>query len=113
MSEFEALYERYAAQVFRFALYLSGNRSDAEDITADTVARAWIGSDHIRVGTVKAYLFAIARKQFRMQSRRQRRQTDAPGECLRDPGTGPEAIVGWRLELERVLSALQQLPETD
>jgi DNA-directed RNA polymerase specialized sigma24 family protein len=32
----ETLYESYSRDVFRFALYLSGNWEDAEDITADT-----------------------------------------------------------------------------
>jgi RNA polymerase sigma-70 factor (ECF subfamily) len=113
MSEFEALYERYAADIFRFALYLSGNRGDAEDITAETFARAWIASDRIRVGTVKAYLFAIARNQFRMQKRRRLRQDEVPAEGLRDTGPGPDAIVEGRVELERVLLALQGLPEQD
>src|SRR5262249_15647701 len=113
MSAFEALYERYAAHVFRIALYLSGNRGQAEDITSETFARAWISSDRIRVGTVKAYLFAIARNLFRMQRRRQFREGRLPAECLRDRGPGPDAIVGSRLELERVLIALQQLPESD
>jgi DNA-directed RNA polymerase specialized sigma24 family protein len=40
MTEFEALYGRYAADVFRFALFLSGNRADAEDITSETFVRA-------------------------------------------------------------------------
>src|SRR5262249_13952435 len=62
---------------------------------------------------VKAYLFAIARNLFRMQRRRQFREGRLPAECLRDRGPGPDAIVGSRLELERVLIALQQLPESD
>src|SRR5262249_23476155 len=113
MSEFEALYQRYAADVFRFALYLSGNRAEAEDITAETFARAWLASDRIRVGTVKAYLFAIARNLFRMQRRRRLRPGEVPVERLRDPGPGPDTIVEGRVELERVLLALQELPEQD
>ena len=33
MTEFEALYERYARDIYRFALYLCGERATAEDIT--------------------------------------------------------------------------------
>ena len=34
MTDFNALYRKYAPDVFRFALYLSGSRADAEDITS-------------------------------------------------------------------------------
>ena len=59
--EFGELYERYARDVLRFAWYLTGNRSEAEDITSETFVRAWVESDRLRVDTVKAYLFMIAR----------------------------------------------------
>jgi len=46
--DFGGLYEKYAADVFRFALYLSGNRADAEEIASETFVRAWqIGRAHV------------------------------------------------------------------
>ena len=60
----ETLYQSYSRDVFRFALYLSGNWEDAEDITAETFVRAWVAEDSIRLATVKGYLFAIARNLF-------------------------------------------------
>jgi len=53
---FSELYERYSADVFRFALFLSGDRAAAEDIAAETFARALVARQPIREGTVKAYL---------------------------------------------------------
>jgi len=38
--DFGAIYERYAGDVLRFALYLSGNRGDAEEIASETFVRA-------------------------------------------------------------------------
>jgi DNA-directed RNA polymerase specialized sigma24 family protein len=60
----ETLYETYSRDVFRFALYLSGNWQDAEDITSETFVRAWVAEDSIRMATIKGYLFAIARNLF-------------------------------------------------
>ncbi|MGH2524381.1 MAG: sigma factor [Anaerolineales bacterium] len=51
------LYERYAQDVYRFALYLCGDPVYAEDIAAETFVRAWVTPGEIRAGTVKAYLF--------------------------------------------------------
>src|ERR1700674_1597160 len=64
MTDFSALYKKYAPDVFRFALYLSGDRSQAEDLTSETFVRAWTSPEAIEVATVKAYLFTIARNLF-------------------------------------------------
>lgn len=63
--EFRELYERYYADVYRFALFLTGNVARAEDLTADTFVRAWTARDRIRQETVRAYLLTITRNLFR------------------------------------------------
>jgi RNA polymerase sigma-70 factor (ECF subfamily) len=106
------VYGRYARDVYRFALYLSGNRARAEDITSETFARAWIGRDQIRVGTVKAYLLMIARNLHRDGQRREWRSQELDAG-MADPGPDPETAAANRGELRRVLDALGQLPEAD
>jgi len=112
VTDFDALYRRYAPDVFRFALYLSGDRSEAEDITSETFVRAWTASAAIRVATVKAYLFTIARNLFLQSRRRTWRHVEIP-ETLPDPGAGPDALAERNSELAAVLRALQRLPEID
>ena len=56
MTDFSTLYKKYAPDVCRFALYLSGDRGRAEDITSETSVRAWTSPESIEVATVKAYL---------------------------------------------------------
>jgi RNA polymerase sigma factor (sigma-70 family) len=62
---------------------------------------------------VKAYLFAIARNQFRMLRRRERLRPSEVSAWMADPNPGPADIVDSQIELERVLTTLQQLPESD
>src|SRR5262245_52912340 len=112
MSDFEALYQRYAADVFRFALYLSGNRAGAEDIASETVVRVWTVRDNLRAPTVKAYLFAIARNLY-LQDRRRRWRRSELSDAMADGGPGPHAEAASRAELAAVLAALQSLPEID
>jgi RNA polymerase sigma-70 factor, ECF subfamily len=107
-----AVYDRYAKDVYRFALYLCGNRAQAEDIASETFARAWIARDQIRVGTVKAYLLMIARNLYRDGRRRDWRAEELDA-AQRDPGPDPETAAGDRAALDRVLIALAQLPEPD
>ena len=64
MTDFSSLYRKYAPDVYRFALYLSNKRGEAEDITSETFVRAWTSPESIEVATVKAYLFTIARNLF-------------------------------------------------
>jgi RNA polymerase sigma-70 factor (ECF subfamily) len=65
MTPFSDIYRRHARDVFRFAFWLARDEEEAKDVTAETFARAWAGADDLRVETVKAYLFAIARNLVR------------------------------------------------
>jgi RNA polymerase sigma-70 factor (ECF subfamily) len=112
MTRFGALYTKFSQDVFHFALYLSGERGDAEDITSETFVRAWASSETIRVATVRGYLFTIARNLFLQGLRKKSRQV-VLDENLRDPQASPYAQVEQKAELRAVLARLQKLPEID
>jgi DNA-directed RNA polymerase specialized sigma24 family protein len=44
MTDIESLYQRYAPDVRRFALFLSGDPVTADEITSDTFVSAWLAS---------------------------------------------------------------------
>jgi RNA polymerase sigma-70 factor (ECF subfamily) len=115
MTAFEALYDRYARDVYRFALFLCGNRAAAEDITSETFVRAWNASGEIRAVTAKAYLFTIARNcHLEVLRRGPHGERHAElDENLPDPAAGPEVAATRRSELARVMAALADLPEID
>jgi len=51
MTDFSSLYRKYASDVYRFALYLSNERGEAEDITSETFVRAWTSPErHVPLG---------------------------------------------------------------
>jgi RNA polymerase sigma-70 factor (ECF subfamily) len=110
--DFHSLYDRYAPDVYRFALYLSGDAALADDITQEAFVRAWVMPGEIHGGTVKAYLLMIARNLYRAERKRSARQV-ALSDALPDRQPGPEAVAAGRLELAAVLEALQTLPEVD
>jgi RNA polymerase sigma-70 factor (ECF subfamily) len=112
MTDFSTLYKKYAPDVFRFALYLSGDRSQAEDITSETFVRAWTSPEPIAVPTVKAYLFTIARNLFLHGLRTQGRSVPMDVE-LRDPQASPYIQAEQKQEFRAVLAGLQELPEID
>ena len=112
MTDFEDLYRRYAPDVYRFALYLSGSPAQAEDLASETFVRVWTARDNIRTASVKAYLFTIARNLHVDGRRRDARNVELP-ELLLDPSPGPEVEAQDKQALDTVLRALQQIPEVD
>src|SRR5438270_13097758 len=76
MTDIESLYKRYAPDVRRFVLFLSGDPVMADEITSDTFVSAWLARDRIRQPTVKSYLFVIARNLYRDLQRRGARHTE-------------------------------------
>ena len=77
---FAAAAERHLDDVFRYLLYLTGNRSVAEDLTGATFERAfrdWARYDERRAG-VKTWLCQLARTlaldHLRAEARRSRRE---------------------------------------
>ncbi|SRR6266568_5962202 len=112
MTDFTTLYKKYAPDVFRFALYLSGDRGQAEDITSETFVRAWTSRERIEVATVKGYLFTIARNLFLQGLRRTSRHVQLDRE-LPDPQASPYLQAEQKEEFLAVLRGLQELPEID
>jgi RNA polymerase sigma-70 factor (ECF subfamily) len=110
--DFHSLYERHAQDVYRFALYLSGDPSLAEEIAQEAFVRAWVTPGEVRGGSVRAYLLAIARNLYRAEMQRRGRRV-ALDAALPDPRPGPEAVACGRQELHALLAALQALPEAD
>jgi RNA polymerase sigma-70 factor (ECF subfamily) len=111
-ADFHDLYRRHARDVYRFALYLSGRRDRAEEVAAETFARAWTSFDPVRTQTMKAYLFSIARNLISEAHRREARVRPLAEEAP-DEAASPAMRAAARAELEAVLRALQRLPDSD
>ena len=110
--DFADIYEKYSREIYRFALYLSGNRALAEDLTAETFVNAFCGRAEIRVGTVKAYLIAITRNLYRDSIAFHRRLVpiDEVAEQV-DPSPLPDRAAAQSRTFSRMLRAVRKLPE--
>lgn len=112
MTRFHDLYESYARDVYRFALYLSGDPAVADDVTSETFIRVWSSPEPVRLATVKAYLLTIARNLCLMERRRSVKRQELD-ETVPDSSRSALLQVEARDELARVLRALQEFPEAD
>ena len=112
MTRFHDLYERYARDVYRFAVYLSGDPALADDITSETFIRVWSSPEPVRLATVKAYLLTIARNLWLTERRRRLRYQDLD-DAIPDSSQSVSHQVEVKAELDRVVRALQEIPEVD
>ena len=108
---FAAVAEEHLDDVHAYLLYLTGDRSMAEDLTAETFERAcrrWHRYDPRR-GSAKTWLCQLARStaldHFRAEQRRRRRETTF---ALREPDEVVQAVFGegFSPALEEGLRAL-------
>jgi RNA polymerase sigma-70 factor (ECF subfamily) len=110
-SEFAQAAQEHLDDVFAFLVYLTGDRTLADDLTAETFARAlerWRRFDPTR-GSARAWLCQLARSaaldHFRAEERRRRREGRYAADEPRDDA-GPVFGEGLSPELEHALARL-------
>lgn len=125
-TEFELYFNRSYQRAFNLAYRLTGNESDAEDLTQDAYLRAWSAFERYdRKHSFEVWLLRILsnlaidrwrrKSAIRMQSLDQRcmnTETDIPmGAMVPDKSPGPEQQCMLNAQGEEIQSALNQLPD--
>ena len=109
---FEQLYNTYFPDDYRFAVWLTHDPTEAEDVASETFVRAWAKRDRLRTETLKGYLFAIARNIFLKHRHRSNKDEQLPEE-MTDGSPDPHRAAAARMDLDRVTRALSQMPSPD
>ena len=112
---FEQFYRAYVPDVRRFALYLSGDPAEADDLVSETFVRAWAADAPVRAQSLRAYLLTITRNLHLQRRRSQRRWApwSAAAEAIADTAPGADRAAASRDALDRTLADLAALPESD
>jgi RNA polymerase sigma-70 factor (ECF subfamily) len=110
--DFASLYRDHAADVHRFAVYLSGDPALADDLVSEAFVRAWTARDRVELSTVRGYLFAIVRNLF-LQDRRSAQRRAPLDDRFAANQPGPEDLARDQDRLRTVLAALATLPQVD
>ena len=63
MTEFDSIYAKYAAAVFRYSLKCVGQRDVAEDITSEVFLALYRHLREIDIGRLPGWLFAVAKTE--------------------------------------------------
>lgn len=125
-AEFERLFSRFHSRAYHFACRLTGNESDAEDLTQDAFVRAWRAFDRYdRQRSFEVWLLRIVsnlaidrwRRQstLKTQSLNQSFFTNGMevqlGAVVPDHTLGPEEQCFSHLQKEHIVAALDTLPD--
>ena len=112
VTNFHELYQKYAADIYRFAYWLCGNAQDAEDITSETFVRALTASGEIKSETVKGYLLTIAKNLAYKKSNREKRFVPIESN-ISELRMRPEQTAENSASLQTAMRFIQTLPEVD
>ena len=115
---FEALYRKYVAQVYSYALYETRDHHAAEDLTEQVFLQALhaLPDFHEQAegseSTFRVWLFRIARNALANERRRIRRHPEAPLELAVDVADleDPQAAAVARDQLALAWQAIDRLP---
>lgn len=109
--EWKIIYEMYQRQLFLYALSLTKNVQDAEDLVQETFIKAFLSYE--RTGSIKCWLVTVLKHEFFNLCRKRRREVLDDGEVKRD--VSEETIVDEMIEKEErrnLFYAIQELPIT-
>jgi RNA polymerase sigma factor (sigma-70 family) len=98
----------------RFAHTLSQNGTDADDLAQATVERALRSKAQWQQGTrLDSWLYRIMRNLWidTVRSRGRREKFEAPAEEAEHIGEDPREAIEAQLEINRMMAAMQRLPE--
>ncbi len=77
-SAFSELYSQYATEIYRFALYMTGNKEDAEDAVQDSLLSAWKSIHNLKDNSLfKAWLFKILANKCKTHLMKRNKVPDA------------------------------------
>jgi RNA polymerase sigma-70 factor (ECF subfamily) len=111
ISQFSALYDRYATQVYRYLLVRVGNEQDAQDLTSQTFMAAMKGLSSFKgQSPFPAWLLGIARNKAADLFRQRRPVSDLDDAMeTADSGDDMDEIVDRHMAIEKVARKLQTI----
>ena len=113
MDAFQEIYERHHTAVYKLALFLTGDRAQADDLAADTFARAWTARHRIRHQTVRAYLLTITRNLYRDRLRAPRPLVVNLEEGIADERPGADVRIEHASSLQNIRTRLRRVSPGD
>jgi RNA polymerase sigma-70 factor (ECF subfamily) len=110
---FAQLYEEHFDKIYRYLALRIGNETEAEDMTQQVFLNALQSISSFRWKGIpfSAWLFRIAHNQAVDYLRKKKRTAVPLDESLASNGDSPQRIAEYKLDIEQLLLATNQLTE--
>lgn len=113
-SAFCKLYELYYKDMYRFAYYMLGNETDAEDVISETVMDAFTGIGKLKkASSFKGWIFKIlsikCKRQLAVYHNDRANISPAPDE---NTLVAPEPSYASSIDVQRAFSTLNEMEKT-
>lgn len=110
--DFQTLVDKHYVPLYRFALSLAHNESDAADLTQQTFC-VWAEKGHQlrEAGRVKSWLFTTLYREFLAARRRVLRHPEVDLESIPEQEQSEEPAAGEELDAQELLAALDEVDE--
>ncbi len=112
--EFERALEPHLRAAYNLARWLVGNHHDAEDVTQESLIKAFRAVDRVRLDDARAWLLAIVRNTAlnHIHRRRPKAETEWSDNMPEpvDQSAGPESALLLDERRGRVHAAIERLP---
>lgn len=109
-NEWKLIYDIYKKPLYLYALSLTGNTQDAEDLVQEAFVKAYLSYKNI--GSIKYWLVTVLRNEFYNLQRKRKKEVLDGGNILTRKTT-PEDMLSDLIEKEerlRLLQEIQKLP---
>lgn len=112
--EWKIIYQMYQKPLFLYALSLTKNLQDAEDLLQETFIKAFLS--YQSTGSIKCWLITVLKHEFLNLCRKRKKEVlDNGEETLNNRSSEEKDILEYMIEQEerrRLFQAIQQLPIT-
>jgi RNA polymerase sigma-70 factor, ECF subfamily len=106
--DWQEVYDRFLPHVYHFFCYKVGNPALAEDLTAITFEKAWLGRKnfHEDIGQFHAWMMGIARNVASDHFRKKIREIPLEDNAEQSPMTSLDENLQQKLDFQLILSML-------
>lgn len=96
--EWQLIYEKYHKSVYLYALSLTKNKTDAEDLLQETFVKAFLSYEN--TGSLKGWLVKVLRNEFYNLCYKRKKELLDDGELICEYSSSEEDLLAGMIEQE-------------
>ncbi len=111
LDEWKSIYEAYYRPLYLYALSLTGNKQDAEDLLQETFVKAYLS--YKDTGSIKYWLVTVLRNGFLNLQRKRKKEILTDGGMFSEKDASEDRLLSGliaREERRRLFCEIQKLP---